>query len=334
MLLLSSACAVQRQIGFAGQLPADALQVSESDGARCVRAEKGPESPFGEALPGPETDPELIGYLEALSPDARRTAVAAGLQPSIARLLRERARSDGRPSLEQLALRQRVDERLAALPSQMLSLEFECECMIALLERVLARHDAEERDRQFKYTIASLVAGAGFSLGAGAWDLANSHAANPDYDDGPLVTALVGAVVVTGLSVAALAPSQRAFALSHAHNILVPMAHGEDAGGIYPLFVFRMLTLPTASGQPTPRDDLLERWSDLIENAAAGDRAFLERLLYGAGGIYDAEAMRLRVSLLAELEITLDSLARHVDELTRALHLALGEGESPRTGAD
>lgn len=300
--------------------------MSEAEGTRCIRAENGPESPFGEALPGPETDPELLGYLDALSPDARRTAAAAGLQPSIARLLRERDRSDGRPTLELLALRQRVDERLAALPSQMLALEFECECMIAVLERVLARHEKEERNRQFSFTIASLVAGAGFSLGAGAWDLANSHAENPGYDDGPLVTALVGAAVVTGLSVAALAPSQRVIAVSHAHNILLPIARGEDARGVYPLFVFRMLTLPTTSGEPTPREDLLARWNEMIDNAAAGDRALLERLLFGTGGIYDADAVRLRVTLLAELETTLDSLARHVDELTRALRVALGEG--------
>lgn len=308
------------------QLPRRALSVSEADGARCIRALPGPASPFGAELPGPVTAPELLAYVEALPADVRRTLVAAGLEPLVARVMRERAHAQGAPSLELLALRQELDERLASLPAQMLALEFECECAIGLLVRALEEHDADVRDRQLALTVASLIAGAGFSLAAGAWDVANNHRESPPAPDGPLVTAIVGAVVTTALGAAAIAPRERAIAVAHAHNLLSPMSRGEDPERLYPTFVFRMLTLSTASSEPTPREQLLMRWGELLRAAASDhDREELEMLAFGQGGIYSADALRTRIELLRELETMLDSLARHVDELGRVLWVVLAQ---------
>jgi hypothetical protein len=325
--LCAAGCGVTLRVGLHTLRPADPLAVPEVAGQRCIRAVPGPESPYHEDLAGPETDPELTGYLEALPPDARRTAVAAGIEPLVARVLREHARSGGTPTLEFLALRQELDERLGALPPQMLALEFECECAIALLDEVIAAHDELESDRQLALTIASLVAGAGTSLAAGVWDLANAHSETPAAPDGPLITALAGAVLTTALGVAVLIPDPREISLAHEHNLLLPVARGEDPERIYPTFILRMLTMEAASGEPTPREELLSRWNDLMDDAAGEERALVEELLFGPGGIYDARIARLRQSLLEELESTLDSLARHVDLLTRALAQALARPE-------
>ncbi|MCA2980820.1 MAG: hypothetical protein INH41_00810 [Myxococcaceae bacterium] len=322
-------CGVTLRVGDPGLRRGDPLAVPERAVQRCIRAVPGAQSPYREDLAGPETEPSLVGYLQALPPDARRTAVAAGIEPLVARVLREHARSGGAPTVELLSLRQELDERLAALPPQMLALEFECECSVALLARVLAAHDGMENDRQLELTIASLVAGAVSTLAAGVWDLANAHTGQPAVPDGPLLTGLVGAGVTTALGAAVLLPAPRALTLSHQHNLLVPLKRGEDGERLYPTFVLRMLTLPTASGEPTPREALLARWDGLIGDAAGENRALVEALLFGPGGVYDVRTAALRQALLEDLETTLDSLVRHVDSLTKALAQALARPPGP-----
>ncbi len=325
--LCAAGCSVTLRAGLPTVPLEGPLAVSEAAGERCIRAVPGPESPYREELAGPETDPELTGYLEVLPPDARRTAVAAGIEPLVARVLREHARADGVPTLELVALRQELDERLSALAPQMLALEFECECAIALLDEVIAEHDGMESDRQIGLTIASLIAGVGTSVAAGAWDLANAYTEAPAAPDGPLITALAGAALTTALGVAVLVPRPREISLAHQHNLLVPIARGEDPERIYPSFVLRMLTMPSASAEPAPRDALLSRWGELIEESAGGSRVLVEALLYGPGGVYDVRVAALRQALLEDLESTLDSLARHVDLLERSLARALARPE-------
>lgn len=302
------------------------LSIEEAAIERCVRAVPGQGSPYREALPGPVTDPVLLPHLERLPADVRRTAVAAGIEPLLARVLRQRER--GR-SLELVELRQELDARVASLGPQLMAMEFEAECNIALLQRTLGHYDDDESERQLVLAIASLVASAGFGLAAAVWDVANEHTDMPAVPDGPLATAIVGVVPTTVLAAAALSPAPREVSIRHEHNLLGPIARGDDPDLLYPTFVFRLLTAPTAGGAPTPRDELLDRWNELIDDAApSGDR--VRALLFGEGGIYDRELTELRQRLYEELEATLDSLARHIDLLSRTLVTALSiyEAES------
>lgn len=316
-------------------VPDDALAVTDTQADRCIRSVPGEASPYRAALPGPETDPALVRHLAPLPPDVRRTAAAAGVEPLLARLLRARAEAGGAPTLEALSLRQELDERLASLTPQMLATEFECECEVALLGEVVAEHDDREAERQLDLTIASLVTAAGFSLAAGIWDLANEHTEVPASPDGPLITALVGAVLTTGLGVAVMMPVPREIVIEHAHNLLTPMVTGRDPDRLYPTFVFRMLTTPEADGSPSPREALWARWDTMIDEAVGGgDRALVDALLFGDGGVYDADTARLRQALLEDLEATLDSLARHVDRLGATIAEALaGEASTPGPAA-
>lgn len=324
-----SGCGVALRASLPAVVPDDALAVTEAETERCIRSLPGEASPYRAALPGPETDPALVPYLAPLPPDVRRTAAAAGVEPLLARLLRARAEAGGAATLETLSLRQEVGERLAALPPQMLATEFECECEAALLAEVIAEHDDREAERQLALTIASLVAGAGFSLAASLWDLANELTAEPASPEGPLVTALVGAVLTTGLGVAVVVPVPREIVLEHEHNLLTPMATGQDPGRVYPTFVLRMLTTPEADGRASPLETLRARWDAMIDEALGDrDRSLVDALLFGGGGVYDVEAARLRQALLEDLETTLDSLARHVDRLLAAIAEALADGGS------
>jgi hypothetical protein len=328
--LLAAGCGgVALRVGRPPATRPGALSIEETAIARCVRAVPGQGSPYREALPGPVTDPELRAYLERLPADVRRTAVAAGIEPLLARVLRERERGT---SLELIRMRQELDVRVASLGPQLMAMEFEAECNIALLQRTLREHDDEESQRQLVLAIASLVASAGFGLAAAIWDIANEHTDMPAVPDGPLATAIVGVVPTTVLAAAALSPVPREVSIGHEHNLLRPIERGDDRDLLYPTFVFRLLTAPMPGGAPTPRDELFDRWNELIADAgSSSDRDLVRALLFGEGGIYDRATTELRQHLYEELEATLDSLARHIDLLSRTLVTALSTPEAEST---
>jgi hypothetical protein len=298
--------------------PRGALVLSEARAARCPRSPGGAGRTFRADLPGPVTDPELVGYLDALPAQARRTAVAAGLEPIVAEILRERVRSGGAPTLELLALRQELDEGFASLQPQLLAMEFEAECVIALMSETLEEHDDRVGAYTTALTVASLVVGAVSGLGAGIWDLTGTESS------GPTVVGIAGAAATTALGAAALAPSRRRIVFVHEHNLLAPIVRGEDPGHLYPTFVFRILDSPREPGAPSPRQELLAAWQALIDDAVDEDeRARAEAILWGDGGVYDADLLLLRRRLFEELEATFDSFARDIDFLTQALALVL-----------
>jgi len=324
--LCESGCGVALQAGRPASTSGDAIVIRESQTARCVRSPHGRGSTFREGVPGPVVDPGLLPHLARFTPEVGRTAVAAGVEPLLAQLLRERARAHGEPTPLVLELRQRLAERVAALSGQLLAVEFECECIVAAIGDALEVHEDGEEERERALTIATLVTGAGLGLVAGGWDLANSHTASPDAPDGPLVTAIVGGLVTTALGAAILVPSPRPLVFVHEHNLLAPIASGSDEGLLYPTFVFRLFTLPAEGGGGAPRDALLREWratwGDSVDDPA---RPLAEAILYGAGGTYDPPLLALRMRLFEELETMLDSFSRHVDALSRGIADALDD---------
>jgi len=324
LALAAGGCSVTIRAGRPTSVPRDAIVGSEARSAQCVRSPPGAGRPFREELPGAETDPELLPYLARFSPEVRRTAVAAGVEPLLARLMRERAGAPGQPTPALLETRQELAERVAALPGQLLAVEFECECVAALLVDALEEQEDGDEARERALTIATLVTGAAFGLVAGGWDLANSHTPSPESPDGPLITAIAGGVVTTALGAALLVPDPRPTVLMHEHNLLAPIASGHDDGRLYPTFVFRLLSMPVEAGAPTPREALLDGWRAALDASVAdADRAQADEILYGIGGTYDPSLVRLRLRLLQELETALDSLSRQVDALARAIADAL-----------
>ncbi|MCE2901146.1 MAG: hypothetical protein ACK5XT_17815 [Gemmatimonas sp.] len=294
--------------------PAHALVISDARIAACPRSPGGVGATFRDTLPGGVSDAVQTQALALLPPAARRTALAAGLEPLIAEVLRARPRAGDPPSVAFLARRQQLDAALAALPPQLLAAEFEAECNIALMQDALAER-GRDRDRWTqRYTVASLLVGAASVLVAGIWDLMGTTSS------GPVVAGLVGAVATTGLGLATLAPPGRPIVFRHTPNLLAPVARGEDPDRLYPTFVFRLLTLPTATGAPTPRAQLLDAWrEDLARDVPDDRRARVEALLWSAGGVYDDDTLTLRRRLYDTLESTLDAFARDVDLLNATL---------------
>lgn len=323
LAILLGGCTVALRSGPPPMMPDDALSIRELESDRCMHGTVGPDSPFREPLPPAVSDPELAPHLARFSPAVRRTAVAAGIEPLLARLMRERA-VNGATAPAAVAMRQELDERLDTLETQLTSMELECDCVRGLLYEVLGAYEETETDRQLAWTIAGLAVGAGVSLISGLWDLANTYTSAPAWSDGPAVIAIAGAVLSTIIGAVVLVRVPREIHYVHEHNILRPIVIGEDPELLYPIFVFRLLTLPTTDGEPTPREALIQAFTELIEGSVGEERRGLaEEIVYGVGGTYDPDLLSAHQEMLQELGAALDSFARDIDLLEHTLAIAL-----------
>jgi hypothetical protein len=315
-----SSCGTTLQAGRPAHVGKNALVISEVRAAACNRSPAGAGATYREELPGSVSDPARARVLDILPPAARRTALAAGLEPLIADVVLARESAGDRPSVESIVLRQQLDAALASLQPQLLAVEFEVECEIALMKKALDERADDSARWTRQITVASLVVGAVAGLVAGAWDVSGTES------NGPAIVGVVGAGATTALGVAALVPPKRRIVFVHEHNLLAPIEQGQDPGHIYPTFVFRMMTLPTPAGALAPRDDLMKEWREQIGDAVpAGRRETVESLLWGEGGVYDDDVLALRMRLFEELESTADSFARDIDLLAATLADVLGE---------
>jgi hypothetical protein len=205
--------------------------------------------------------------------------------------------------------------RISSFEIQLSSLTFEVGCMGRQMDAVLLELDRLEQRQQLWLTISSLVVGAAAGVGAGVWELSD-----PDAGPGPLVLGVVGGSLSAGLGIAGFIPRRGGVIYRHERNPLAPMASGTDPDSIYPPFVFHLLTEPRASGQPTPRDELLEEWRRILDDAIpARDRKQAEAILYGEGGMYDRNLIEAREKMLDALESELDGSERDLELLYRYL---------------
>lgn len=296
------------------------LVVRSHQSERCLHGASGREGAFREPLPGPLTDQTLLPFVASLDPGVRRTAAAAGIEPLLARLLARRRDDGATPSPEQLSMRAELAERVATLEVQLNAMEFEVDCVRGLVFEVLAAYDEIETDRQLELTVWTLGVGAATGVAATLWDVANAHTTEPAWEDGPVAVSVAGAAATTALGAITLVREPRASLYLHEHNVLTPIVTGDDPDMIYPVFVFRLLTLPAVDAGPTPREALAALFDDLLHDGASEDELDVAReVLYGAGGIYDEDLLRAHQEHLRELGATLDSFAREIDTLTETL---------------
>jgi hypothetical protein len=127
--------------------------------------------------------------------------------------------------------------------------------------------------------------------------------------------AISGGVVTAGLAVVPLYVHPR-IAFAHPRNLLADIWRGGATSAIYPAFVWGYLSRAAFSNdQKAPiRTKIVNRWraAKRLESdpAAAG-------LLFGAGGSYDDEALRLRAAMLAEVRIEVELANQDLAALRR-----------------
>lgn len=252
--------------------------------------------------------------LDGVPPDARRTVRAAELEALVAATLEEAHRSGRSPSVQFLATRQDLGMRLISLETQLSAVIFEAECTGELIEAMTFDLERRAKARELLLAVSSLVVGAAAAAASGIWDLAQSGSL------GPAVLGLTGGVTGAALGGAAFVRRTERMRFEHPRNLLTPIVRGDDTDQLYPSFVFRLLTLPSADTGPSPRERLLREWDELIADAVPSQgRAAANVLLYGTGGAYDQDLLALRERLYDALESHLNALARDLELLDRYL---------------
>ncbi len=271
------------------------------------------DSPYRMPLAREETDPALAAHLAVLPARARRTALAAGLEPLLARILQERAASAER-SFELMEREHELDLRLNALSAQVFAVEFEARCIADMIEKAEANFPQRESSRQAMIATTSLVLAAALATAAGIWALSD------DESQGPIVLGIVGGGVATGLGALALTHEEHPIRFVHQPNRLAPLERGSDPEHVYPTFVFRMLTFPELAQRPSPRDTLVAAWQrQLSEAMQAGEAAQAAGLFRGPGGRYEDVRLALRARRFRDLELSVQGIARDLELLDRSL---------------
>ncbi len=121
---------------------------------------------------------------------------------------------------------------------------------------------------------------------------------------------------------------------SHPHNHLERLWTGEDIKDYYPPRIWRFLTTPNnrdLQGRSL-RDVLIEAWQEQGRLGKRGSRQARERerILFGAGGLYDADDLHVREAMLQHLESSIQLMHQDLEALLREvlIHQAMEEDKS------
>lgn len=282
-----------------------AVRVDPAETRECVRLGGRHDVP----LDGPVEDPELAAFLSEVPPEVRRVAQGAGVEPLLAELLRAAAsEADGAPQEMKLELVM----RLSSLEIEIAALLFEADCVGDQMEGVLHELERRQRTREVGLTVSSILVGAVAATAGGIWELSSNGG------NGPAALVIGGGAASAALGLAAFVPERRAVVFPHERNLLAPIVSGEDPEGLYPTFVFRMLTTPEPSHGDTQREEILEDWARILDDEVAPEqRALAEAALYGSGGIYDEPLLSVRERMFDVLESHVNAVDRELELLYR-----------------
>lgn len=138
--------------------------------------------------------------------------------------------------------------------------------------------------------------------------------------------AIGGGVVTAGLGVASLYVDGR-IRIELTRNLLADVWFGPKESSVYPPVVWGYFTQPGFSNdQQRPiRENMIERWMH-FQRIQQSDRETVT-LLFGSGGMYDEDALRMRASMIDQVKAEVDLMNQDIAALARRI---LGRPTRPR----
>ncbi|MEO8328295.1 MAG: hypothetical protein ABI618_20815 [Nitrospirota bacterium] len=248
---------------------------------------------------------------DGLSSKARQIAEIIG----ILELIRKTQALEAEDRLLQGGTNQRLFELRHDLSDRMMTTFFQVSAVANQIdcEAIRANHVAntltEVRDqRARRYEVTAIVGDALIGIVGGAFTLAAKEIAAG-------VAEVVGGSFATGFGLASgLAGGEHEF--RDPQNFLRELWEAPPAPTVFPAIVWRFLNWPLLEGAeyPTKRDELIAEWRDdgFITQPGTMDRR--TTLLFGKGGIYEIEDLRVRAQMLEELKT-------YVNVMVQQLHL-------------
>lgn len=245
------------------------------------------------------------------SADALRTANVCGMIPQLRTLLATPA-----GTLARVQARQQVALRLTDVALEISSTAGELDCEEERADQIADFLLDEAGSRVKKLTILAIVLGALGSVATGLMSLFEVR--KTIYRPVGIAIGLIGAALgYTSLRTSAAAD----IPFSHRRNALGDVWRGPAESRVFPAAVWNFLSKPGIRGarQPPLRRRLLGRWLTAGELGAkdADEKKQLEDLLFGEGGTYKADALRIRANLFDQLESTVNLMKGDVQQLAR-----------------
>jgi hypothetical protein len=221
----------------------------------------------------------ILGELKELTALKRKAALA----------------KESREQFVYLAKRQELLTRLILVSTEIASVSAELDCEGERADEVSGFLETQETRRVKNLTILSITIGA-------VTGIATSILSSRDSESSEII-AITGGAIGAALGVRALFLNKRVV-FNHSRNLLAEVWNEPEKSAIYPASVWYYLTdKGFGHNQYSLCRNMHERWEQYgLIGEKVKEKARLETLFFGTGGLYNAEELRNRADMLNQLQ--------------------------------
>ncbi len=211
-------------------------------------------------------------------------------------------------------VRRKLTTRIQLATMEVSSLVAEIECEVQRADEVQDRLKQAQTKRTTFQTILAVVFGGVTNVITGGLGLATGAG-----DTAHIVTVLGGTLEVLFGTSANFVKVRQEF--SHPRNHLEALLDETKNNDYFPPRVWRFLTQPDTRDLEghSLRDVLLQAWREEGRLGESGSRREEEResLIFGHGGLYDADDLHIREAMLQQLESSIQLMHQDLETLLR-----------------
>jgi len=250
-----------------------------------------------------------LSLRQVLSPHDILTANAIGVLPLIPDLLRVARDSSLQGRLRYLELKTRVHDRFLSAGTEINSIASELDCEGERADQLGAYLDNLNKKKSNALTAASIIAGAATTVGT---VLAKG-------DNAKNTIAISGGLLSAGLTGFTISPRGKRIRLLHYRNLLEDIWYAPTSSAIYPPGIWYILREKAFSngGQVSLLESIRRRWTHFELNGPIDSAR--QNLLFKNGGIYTADDLHTRASMLNQLQATIRSINEDLQGLILSL---------------
>ncbi len=209
-----------------------------------------------------------------------------------------------------LELKQQIAGKidLASLEVSATAAQLDCEEERADQLKGLLQEKVDKAEKRI--TVAAILTGAATGLAVGILNLSDSDA-NLSEEIG-----IAGGIAEATLGFLSL-KIKRDETFAHPKNHLQDIWTGPDSTANFPPVIWHYLNLPFDTAKPSLRTSLKTRWIALDQLSLADHEKV--RLYFGEGGVYDADDLETRSSMLDQLEALVSLMKKDLQLITKEL---------------